>query len=30
VLVEDPGPELYGCVRDACDACPVEAISTEA
>lgn len=27
VLAENPGPELYGCTRDALDSCPVEAIS---
>jgi len=27
VIVEAPGEDLYGCVRDACDACPTEAIS---
>lgn len=27
VLVEDPGEELYGCVRDAIESCPVDAIS---
>lgn len=29
VLVEDPGPDLYGCVRDAADSCPVDAITIE-
>ena len=29
VLVDDPGPALYGCVRDAGESCPVEAISIE-
>ena len=27
VIVENPGEDLYGCVRDAMDACPVQAIS---
>ncbi|MBI5230661.1 MAG: ferredoxin [Coriobacteriales bacterium] len=27
VIVESPGPELYGCCRDAADACPTEAIT---
>jgi len=27
VRTETPGPELYGCVRDAADSCPVGAIS---
>lgn len=27
VIVESVGPELYGCVRDAEDGCPVSAIS---
>jgi len=26
VIAEDPGEELYGCIRDAIDACPTEAI----
>ena len=29
VIAEAPGPELYGCVRDAADGCPVDAISIE-
>jgi len=29
VIAEDPGEELYGCTRDACDACPVAAITIE-
>ncbi|MRR11016.1 ferredoxin [bacterium] len=29
VINEDPGPELYGAVRDSADLCPVEAISIE-
>ncbi len=29
VIVESPGAELYGCTRDACDSCPVDAISIE-
>lgn len=29
VIAENPGPELYGCTRDAQDACPVAAISIE-
>ncbi len=28
-ISEHPGPELYGCIRDAEDACPVSAISIE-
>jgi ferredoxin len=27
VIVEEPGPELYGCTRDAADSCPTEAIT---
>jgi ferredoxin len=27
VIVEDPQPELYGCIREAEDACPVAAIT---
>ena len=27
VIVEDVGDDLYGCVRDALDGCPTEAIS---
>jgi ferredoxin len=27
VIMESPSPELYGCVRDASDECPVAAIS---
>ncbi len=29
VIMEDPGPEFYGCTRDAADACPVDAISIQ-
>lgn len=29
VIAEEPGPELYGPVRDAADMCPVEAISIQ-
>ena len=29
VINDKPDPELYGCIRDARDACPVEAISIE-
>ena len=29
VIKENPEPELYGCIRDAADTCPVEAISIE-
>lgn len=29
VIMESPGPELYGCVRDAEGQCPVSAISIE-
>lgn len=29
VITENPGPDLYGCVRDAADSCPVDAITTE-
>jgi len=28
-IVESPGEELYDCVRDAADSCPVDAISIE-
>ena len=27
VIMSDPGEDLYGCVRDAIDSCPTEAIS---
>lgn len=27
VIVEEPGEDLYECVREACDACPVTAIA---
>jgi len=27
VIVDDPSPELYGCIREAEDACPTAAIS---
>lgn len=27
VITESPDPELYGCARDAADACPVVAIT---
>lgn len=27
VINEDPIPELYACIRDAADACPVDAIT---
>lgn len=27
VIRDDPSPELYECVRDAADGCPVDAIS---
>jgi len=27
VITENVGAELYGCVRDAADSCPVDAIS---
>ena len=27
VIAENPTPELYGCIRDAADACPTSAIS---
>jgi ferredoxin len=27
VITESPGPERYGCVRDAAEDCPVGAIS---
>lgn len=26
IVFEDPGPDLYGCIRDASDSCPVDAI----
>lgn len=29
VITENPGEDLYGCVRDAADSCPVDAISIE-
>jgi ferredoxin len=29
VIVENPGEDLYGCVRDAADSCPVDAITIE-
>jgi len=29
VVTEEPDEELYGCARDACDACPVAAITIE-
>jgi len=29
VLVSDPGPEYYGCIRDAESACPTSAITIE-
>lgn len=29
VIKEHPGHESYGCVRDAADACPTDAISIE-
>ncbi|NTW28845.1 MAG: ferredoxin [Coriobacteriia bacterium] len=29
VIKDDPGPELYACVREASDACPVSAILIE-
>jgi ferredoxin len=29
VILEDATEELYGCVRDAMDACPTEAISVK-
>lgn len=29
VIAESVSEELYGCVRDAADGCPVEAISIE-
>lgn len=28
-IAENPGPDLYGCIRDACDSCPVAAITIE-
>lgn len=27
VITPEPDPEMYGCVRDAVDACPTDAIS---
>ena len=27
VIADDPGPELYGPIRDAEDMCPIDAIS---
>lgn len=27
VISEHPGPELFDCIRNAADACPVDAIS---
>jgi ferredoxin len=29
VINDNPDPELYGCIRDARDACPTDAISIE-
>jgi ferredoxin len=29
VITAEPGPDLYGCVRDARDSCPTDAISIE-
>lgn len=29
VINENPGEELYGCIRDAVDACPTGAITIE-
>ncbi len=29
VITENPGPDLYDCVRDAADVCPTSAISIE-
>jgi len=29
VITENAGVELYGCVRNAADSCPVDAISVE-
>lgn len=29
VINESPGEELYGCIRDAEDSCPVDAISIQ-
>jgi ferredoxin len=29
VIAENTGPDLYGCIRDAADSCPVDAISIE-
>ena len=29
VILEEAGEDLYGCVRDALDGCPTQAISIE-
>lgn len=29
VITENPGVELFGCVRDAADSCPTDAITIE-
>lgn len=29
VIVDDPGEELYDCVRNAAESCPTEAIKVE-
>jgi len=29
VIMPEPGPDMYGCVRDACDACPTDAITIQ-
>jgi len=29
VINDHPGEELYGCIRNAADSCPVDAISIE-
>ena len=29
VITDNPGEELYGCIRDAVDACPTGAITIE-
>jgi len=29
VVAENPGPDLYDCVRNAADSCPVDAIAIE-
>jgi len=29
VIDEAPDPDLFGCTRDACESCPVEAITIE-